>query len=87
MKAFTTPQQIEAYRIKVIASALRMYLDHGIKANRMYTPPAMREAATTLTGRRYVQSRRGLQEAYADLTALYNHRMLEMTGKDTNEKP
>lgn len=87
MKAFTTPQQIEAYRIKVIASAMRMYLDHGITASRMYTPPAMREAARTLTGRRYVRSRRGLQEAYADLTALYNHRMLEITGKDSTEKP
>lgn len=53
MQSFNTPNEIEAYRLIVIASALTLYAKTGMKANRAYTPTAMLAAATAATGRTF----------------------------------
>jgi hypothetical protein len=49
--SFVGPKAVELYRAIVIASALRLYAQHRIKANRAYTPSAMLLAATAITGK------------------------------------
>ena len=70
MIALTSPVQIERYRLTVVRSAIRLYLDHGIKANRMYTPANLKHVVSGYTGKTYGRSRKGLEAAYADLNAL-----------------
>lgn len=53
---------VECYRAYVIASALKLYADTGMKANRAYTPTAMLKAANEITGHVY---RRGQYNAAA----------------------
>jgi hypothetical protein len=64
------PSQIDRFRAVVVCSAMKMYLDHGIKVNRMYTPENMRNVASEYTGKVYARSRKGLVTAHADLAAL-----------------
>lgn len=63
----TTPEQISAFRIAVIQKAIDLYLRTGIRASRAYTPAAMRRAASGITGNAYNRSRKGLEQANADL--------------------
>lgn len=46
----TTPEAIDVVRGVVIASAAALYLNTGMKANRAYTPTAMRKALNGITG-------------------------------------
>ena len=66
-----TPVQIEAFRIRVIQSAMKLYLDHGIRASQMATPQNLRELTSKLTGKAYARSRKGLEQAQTDLLTLY----------------
>jgi hypothetical protein len=70
MSALTTPAQIDSFRVKVLLSAVGLYLKTGMKANRMFTPANMRAAVTGYTGFSYPSSRKGLEKAYADLAQL-----------------
>jgi len=45
--------QISAWQAKVIASALRLWAVHRIRANRSYTPARMMEVAQAITGRKF----------------------------------
>jgi hypothetical protein len=66
-----TPEQIEGFRIRVIQSAIKLYLDHGIRANRFATPQNLRTLVTQVTGIAYSRSRKGLEKAQQDLLAFY----------------
>ena len=55
--------------IKVVASAMRLYLTVGVQANRNYTPARMRKFATGYTGVTYPRSRKGLERAMTELEA------------------
>ena len=66
-----TPVQIEAFRIRVIQSAMKLYLDHGIRASQMATPQNLRDLTSKLTGKVYTRSRKGLEQAQTDLLTLY----------------
>jgi hypothetical protein len=70
-RALTTPGQIEAFRLRVIMSAIKLYLKTGMKANRAYTPANMRAVASQYTGKTYPRSRKGLEAALNDLNALF----------------
>ena len=72
MTSLTTPTQIDAFRCSVIYRAIGFYLRSGMQVNRMYTPTAMRSVASEYTGVAYPRSRKGLEKAHADLTALLN---------------
>jgi len=52
MASFTGPS-VERYQAVVIRSALRLYRDTGMKANRSYTPTNMMAMASRITGRRF----------------------------------
>jgi hypothetical protein len=45
--------QVSRYRAVVIKHALILYAETGRKANRMYTPTNMLNAATSITGKTY----------------------------------
>lgn len=64
-----TGNQVPAFQLIVVAGAIRMYLRHGIKASRNYTPANMMAFASGLTGKQY--PRNGLKQAYEDLRAAY----------------
>jgi hypothetical protein len=70
MPALTTPEQIDSFRVKVLLSAVGLYLKTGMRANRMLTPANMRAAVTGYTGAPYPASRKGLEKAYYDLASL-----------------
>jgi hypothetical protein len=65
------PEQIEGFRIRVIQSAIKLYLDHGIRANRFATPQNLRNLVSQITGIAYPRSRKGLEQAGQDLLTLY----------------
>lgn len=70
MSTLTTPTQIDLFRAKVILSAARLYLKTGMQVNRAYTPTAMRNAISEITGTAYPRSKQGLQKAHDELKAL-----------------
>lgn len=49
-QVFDTPEGIAFYRGTVIASAAALYLNTGMRANRVYTPTRMRDALNEITG-------------------------------------
>jgi hypothetical protein len=57
--------QIPMFQLIMITSAMRLYINTGMKANRSYTPANMLAYASTLTGKTY--KRTALKEAYNDL--------------------
>lgn len=65
--ALTTPAQIDAFRCILIHKAIGLYLKTGMQVNRKYTPQNMRAVASEYTGETYARSRKGLEQAYADL--------------------
>ena len=65
--SFVGKEAVAGFRHIVIAGAIRLYLRTGMKANRAYTPTAMSNYVTSLTGKKY--GRQGLKQAYADLCA------------------
>ncbi len=66
-----TPEQIAAFQKQVLIRAISVYLRTGgrMQLNRMGTPAHMRALASQFTGKQYPRSRKGLSQAYLDLTA------------------
>lgn len=67
-----TGSQIDGFRLRVVASAMSLYLKTGMKVNRAYTPTNMTAVVSEYTGKTYARSRTGLEEAYADLLTIIN---------------
>jgi hypothetical protein len=63
---FAGPDAVALYRAIALRSALRLYVETGLRANRAYTPTAMRAAASRITRKPY--KRTELARAMADLT-------------------
>ena len=62
------PESINLYRMLVLRTALRMYANTGVRANRKLTPTVMLAIAGEVTGKKY---RRGQHLMAADdLSAL-----------------
>ena len=70
--ALTTPEQIEAFRVRTIVLAMDAYLRSNgrMMLTRTATPAAMRQWASEYTGVTYPRSRKGLQAARTDLVTL-----------------
>lgn len=68
INGLTTPHSIEMYRMVVIRSGLKVYLETGMKVNRMYTPGRMVEAISQKTGKQYKRSKNGMKQAFEDIT-------------------
>lgn len=63
--------QVAAVRALTIRKAIQMWVKHGIKANRAYTPSAMARAAGDITGKTYASSKKSLNQAVDDIAAKY----------------
>lgn len=49
---FVGPAGVAAYQVIVLRSALKLYRDTGMRANRAYTPTAMMKLTRKLTGKK-----------------------------------
>lgn len=65
-----TGTAILGYRGLILISSMKMFLKHGMRMTRIATPANMRAIATEFTGKPYARSRKGLEQAYADMVAL-----------------
>ena len=63
-----TAHSIEMYRMTVIRSALKLYMNTGMKANSMYTPSNMLAAISKKSGKAYKKSKQGYAEAFEDVS-------------------
>jgi hypothetical protein len=63
-----TGSDVTIFQAAMLASALRLYAETGIKVNRSYTPTNMLATAKSLTGNTY--KRGAFLDAANDLTAL-----------------
>ena len=61
---------VNLYVAIVMKGAIKLYIDHKIKANRSYTPTNMLRKASELTGKPYKRSE--LRKAYNDLEEMIN---------------
>ena len=64
----TTAHSIEMYRMTVIRTALKLYMNTGMKANSMYTPSNMLQAISKKSGKTYKKSKQGYAEAFEDVS-------------------
>lgn len=64
----STAHSIEMYRMTVIRSALKLYMNTGMKANSMYTPSNMLAAISKKSGKQYKKSKQGYAEAFEDVS-------------------
>lgn len=66
-----TPEKIAAFQKQVLIRALAVYLrtNGRVQMNRTATPANMRHLASMFTGVHYPRGRKGLSQAYLDLTA------------------
>lgn len=71
MGTVTTSQPVEAFRAITLRKAILLWVDHGIKVNRAYTPKAMARAAADITGLEYTSSKKSLRKAAEDIAAMY----------------
>jgi len=62
--------EVEGFVLLVLKNAIKMYVNHGIKANRTYTPKNMLLKAGEITGKSY--KRGELPVALADLQSKYD---------------
>ena len=67
MSALTTPAQIDHFRLAVIRSAIKLYLNTGMRVNRHYTVSVMARCAEEYTGSTYKATKKGLRQAFIDL--------------------
>lgn len=65
-----TGNAINWYQVKVVISAMQMYLKHGMQVTRAASPQNLKHIATQYTGKTYARSRKGLETALADLETL-----------------
>ena len=64
----STQHGIELYRMTVIRTALKLYMNTGMKANTMYTPSNMLAAISKKSGKAYKKSKQGYAEAFQDVS-------------------
>lgn len=63
-----TGEGINRFQIIVVKNAIKLYRDHGMKANRDYTPRNMRLMAEKLTGKKFkTRDWNGMVEALEEL--------------------
>ena len=74
----TTAHSIELYRMTVIRTALKLYMNTGMKANSMYTPSNMLQAISNKSGKEYKKSKQGYAEALEDINnwLMMHHKQL-----------
>jgi hypothetical protein len=75
-----TGAAVDGFRVRVILSALELYIRTGMKANRLYTPTNMRNAASGITGKTYARSQKGLKAAAEDLRSFMDGKTLDEIG-------
>ena len=63
--------QVPDMQAIVIRKAIQMWVNHGIKANRAYTPGNMAATASRITGLKYTSSKKSLQKAADDIKTMY----------------
>lgn len=66
MTMFTGPQ-VQIVQAAVLKSAIKMYVNTGMKVNTAYTPANMLATASKITGKAYKRGQ--LKAAWADLEA------------------
>lgn len=54
-----------------VKGGIKFYLKTGMKINAAYTPKRMLEVARSFTGKKYANSRKGLEAAMADLDHIH----------------
>ena len=64
----STPAEINMFQVITIRAAIRMYANHGLKANRAYTPTNMLAMAGKLTGKSLKRGQ--FEQAFDALTVL-----------------
>jgi len=70
--AFVGQDATALFAAVTLRSAIKLYVNTGLKANRAYTASAMAAAAGRVTGKKYKTSKPSLTEACADLTEWIN---------------
>jgi hypothetical protein len=66
MTTFTGAAGVTTYQALVIRKALELYVKTGIRVNRAYTPTAMLNTASKITGKQF--KRGEYQKAISELT-------------------
>jgi hypothetical protein len=67
MTTFSGPAQVNTFVMITLKSAIKLYIQTGMKANRAYTPTNMLAKAGELLGKTYKRGQ--LQQAHDDLAA------------------
>lgn len=67
MTTFSGPAQVNTFVMITLKSAIKLYIQTGMKANRAYTPMNMLAKAGELLGKTYKRGQ--LQQAHDDLAA------------------
>ena len=67
MTTFSGPAQVNTFVMITLKSAIKLYIQTGMKANRAYTPTNMLRKAGELLGKTYKRGQ--LQQAHDDLAA------------------
>ncbi len=65
-----TPESVALFRMTVIASGAALYINTGMKPNRMYTPTNMRNALNEVTGSK-ARNLKAALTAYVDVCATF----------------
>jgi hypothetical protein len=65
--ATITGNAVNWFAVRVVLSAMTLYLRTGMMVNRSYTPQAMRDFSTRHTGKSYPRSKKGLDTAAREL--------------------
>ena len=73
----TTLEDINTFVLIALKSALKLYINTGIKANRSYTPTNMLRKAEAFTGKTYKITQKA--EALQDLQDMYDRILKEKT--------
>jgi hypothetical protein len=80
-----TPEAIALVRATVIASGAALYINTGIKPNRMYTPTRMRDALNDIVGshkpRNLKAALKAYVEAYEKVQPMTNATILRAIGR------
>lgn len=64
-------EQVNDLQAIVIRKAIQMWVNHGMRANRAYTPGNLAATAGRITGLKYTSSKKSLAKAVTDIEAMY----------------
>ena len=70
MTTFTGEKEVNTFVLVILKSAIKLYINTGMKANRAYTPTNMLAKAGEFTGKTYKRGQ--LPIAHDDLQAKYD---------------